>query len=429
MVYSYWVIEREERLGDGVWSSTVETLSDVFDPVIRTNLGDGKDTFEFKLSNFDDRYSGQSLEGGNGFNIGDKITIYYAVNKNSVVSSDLLMTGIINDIPYDVDATKNFIRVKGNNYSESLMNALVFYTPSGSGDKLNDFLEGAINSIGLFHKDFKVVWDDDNPDKKRDGVTDFPVVYDKWFYKSALKLIEEYSADNATEDGNYYWYVSRDNKLVWRPKTNEVSSSFDSSVDEYKALKVKKDLKGVVNFVIAKGGVDPKGKAISVKWDDLTSRSKHGFKYKLITLSATKDNDLTEQDYFYGAGLDTNEQISSSNYPTTTGWEATTTRTSSPAMTPGSKVSCSSWGDYVTAYRDEIKARLRSQAQDYVNAHRFGKLQVELEFVNGKGWGIGDVVSISLPEINAVKKLMRVSSAEYTKESERFVLEEDEGTL
>lgn len=421
-------MEREERTGDGTWSSTVEVIEDIYDPVVRTSLGEVKDTFEFKLQNFADRWSGQSFEGGNGFNIGDKISIYYKTNTSSLSSSDLLMTGLITDVPYDVDATKNFVRVQGNNFSEILLNALVFYSPPAEGLTLPEFLEAAINSLSLLHDSIKVEWHPDNPTLKTDD-TAFHKVYDRWFYRSAIRLLNEYSSKVVTGDGNYYWYVDRDNKLVWGPKTDDVKHHFNSSTHEYKELKVKKDLNGVVNFVIAKGGLDPAGRAITKRRDDVVSRAKHGFKYKLITLSATADNDLRGQDFLYGTGFNKDNPISNNNYPSVTGWASTVEKPSSPEMVPGEKVVIGSWKEYVDAYRAEIEARLTREAQEFIDARRYGRLQVELEFVNGKKWYIGDVISVTLPEINANNKFLRIISAEYTQDSERYVLQEDEGSI
>lgn len=418
MVYSFWKIERYERTGDSVWSSTAEEITDCYDPVIRMSLGDGRDTFEFKLQNFNGEWNGQSIEGGSGFNIDDKIKVYYKINTSSVDSSDLLMQGIVTDIPYEVTGKQDFVRIKGNNYSETLMTALVFYTPPSAGQELYTFLAGAINSVALFNQDFKVTWSSLNPSTKRDGVTAFPSIYDKWFYKSALKLMEDYSTDSKTSDGNYYWYVNENNEVVWRPRTSQVDYSFNTSTAEYKALKVKKDTKGIVNFVIAKGGTDPNSNSITVKRDDMVSRAKHGFKYKLLTFDATTSNQMKDLDQQV-VGTPS-EPLSPSNYPSVSGWISEVT---------GSSVASGSWSDYIDNFREEVKSRLNSRAKSYIDEHKNGKLQVELEFTNGKGWGLGDVVSVTISEINAVNKPMRVKDVEYTMDSERFVLEEDEGTL
>lgn len=418
MVYTTWKFERYARTGDSVWSSTAVDITDAYDPVVRMAIGEGRDTFEFKLQNFNGEWS-------NGWVIGDKLKIYYKVNSSSIESSDLLLQGIVVDIPFDVTGKQDFLRIKGNNYTETLMNALVFYDPGNSGQPIPGFLEGAINSIGLFNDDFKITWNASNPSVKSTGDA-FPTIYDKWFYKSALKLLENYSNNSETDDGNYYWYINESNELVWRRKTDSANFTFNTAINDYKGLKIKKDTKGIVNFIIAKGGIDPSGDAITVKRDDPVSRAKHGFKYKLITLSATAENDLIQQDK---KALGNNTPISPSNYPSTTGWVATATLDSGPTMTPGSTVTVSSWTEYINAYRTEIKYRLGKQSKEYMDAHKYGKLQVELEFANGKGWGLGDVVQVTIPEIDADSKPMRVADIEYTMNSERYVLEEDEGTI
>ena len=76
-MYSYWKVERYALNSvTGTHSSTVtDTIDDIYDPIVRMTLGEGKDSFEFKLNNFDSTYDDY-------FTVGDKFVIYYKVENN-----------------------------------------------------------------------------------------------------------------------------------------------------------------------------------------------------------------------------------------------------------------------------------------------------------------------------------------------------------
>lgn len=421
MTFTYWKVERYPKT-DTSWSSTAIDIPDFYEPRITISYGEGKDTFEFKLQNFNGEWD-------NVWSVGDKVYVYYKANSSSLDSSDLRMIGVVTDLPNEHDGTKNFIRVVCRNFSETLMNALVFYDPSATGDTVPQYIEQALNSVGNFNQKFKVGWASTNPSVKRDGVTAFPTIYEPWFYKTALKLLEQYSQDSYTQDGNYYWYINTDNELVWLPRTDAVDYVFNSNSDIYKAMKIKKDTSKVVNFIIAKGGLDPKGNSITAYVPEPVSMGKHGFKFKLITLSATDENNLLQLDNS-AAGVTSGEPITPSNYPSTTGWVATVTDyTGSPTITAGSRVNCSSWNEYVDAFRAEIKYRLKNQAKDYLAEYKYGKLMLDIEFSAGKGWDVGNIISVTIPEIGAENNKMRVKKIDFTPDGEVYTLEEDEGTV
>ena len=407
-MYVNWKVERYARTGDSTWSATPIELSDFYDILIRMSLGDGKDTFSFKQTNFNN-------ELDDYWNIGDKVVLSYKVN-DTASASDIVMNGIVTNIPNEDSYNNNFIRVEGNNYSETLMSALVFYAPNGATN-LVSYLQEALNSIALYNENFKVTWNGDNPSVKIDDVTAFPTYDERWFYKSFLKLLEKYSTNSYTDDGNYYWYVNVDNELVWRPKTQGITASFNQTTDDYNSLKTKKDIKGVVNFVIAKGGLSPAMKPITIKYDNAVSRAKHGFKYKLLISEHNTANNLMLQDGLLGQG-------STTRYPTSYSYVTKWSR-----IDTGATITVANDAEYDDAIRDEVKRRLKREAKEYVTARKDGKLMIELSFINGKGWTIGDNINTTIADIGFANKPMRVKEVELTNSGERYTLEEDEGTI
>jgi hypothetical protein len=388
------------------------------------SLGTGKDTFSFKQNNF-------NHELDNYWRVGDKVVISYKTNTTSTDSSDVIMNGIVTAIPLQEASNNNVVSVNGNNYTESLMNALVFYAPS-SATSLHTYMQEALNSINLFSANFKVLWSSTNPSTKSDGSA-FPTYSERWYYKNYLSLLEKYSMNKYTEDGDYFWYVDVDNNLVWQPKTNNVSGSFSTS-DAFQSMSIKKDTSGIINFVICKGGLSPRGNPITVRVDDPISRVKNGFKYYLLIDENNTSKNLYGQDQLAGAGgsWDKALPISSANYPTTTGWNATINVTADgdvPAMTAGSPVVCASFKQYDNAVRQEVRAMLQDAGQNLINTYKNGKLSIDLTFAPGKGWSLGQVINVTIPGIGFVSKPLRVKSVEITDDNERYTLEEDVGTI
>ena len=415
-MYTYWKIERTP-FENNAWVDASSTVIDGFyDPIFRDNIGDGKDTFDFKLTNFNGEYDDY-------FNIGDKILIYRKVNSTTVASSDLLVTGIIQDISPTVDNRSNRIKITGTNFSETLMRAITFV--DGNGVTLDQFIQNALNVVTNFNDNFKVTWNTNNPSTKTDG-NSFPQVYTKWYNKSLLQLLEDYSTNKLTEDGNYYWYVDKDNTLVWGPRTNDAIDTFNTSTDTYKSLKTKKDLKGVVNFAIVKGGLTPGGKSVSVRVDNAASRVKHGFKPKIIVSKAKYIRALINEDQLKHGGTDSDYPQA---YPFTTSWTCNVTSYNSPASTEGSTVEVSSDTEYNTILEREAKFQLKQEGQQYLDFRKNGKLQVTIELEPDTLWALGGVIECTISSLNFTNKPMRVESREFSNNSIRYTLIEDVGTV
>ena len=190
MVYSNFKIEWYPY-SNNTWSETPTEITKFFDPIIREGIGTKRDTFSFKIQNFNNNFD-------NIFGASDKIVLYYGVNTNSLDSNNVVMNGILTDIPL-TKSNVNILNLKVNNYSETLMNAIAFV--DGAGLTVPQFIEQSISHVGNYNQNFKVTWSLSNPTVKQD-LTPFPAVTEKWYNKSLLKLLEKYIASNMTEDGN-----------------------------------------------------------------------------------------------------------------------------------------------------------------------------------------------------------------------------------
>jgi hypothetical protein len=285
MVYVKWKIDYVPFEG-GSWNeSKRETLDSYRDVMIRRFLGDGKDSFEFKLTNTNGEYDGK-------FNVNDKIYIYKAVNTETI-PTDPLMVGLVRDGVFGDNYAKDVITVKGYNFSESILNALVFFDAETLD--IAEALKEGLETIQAFNSNFTVTWASTNPTLRSDDSA-FPDVNEKFFYKPYRALVEKYSTNKATGDGNYYYYVNKDSEMIWKRGADYSSSTFDATTQSYRSQKIGKDLKGIINFVIMKGGLDPKGHPIQTPYVHYKSVSKVGYKFKVIVSENNASKLLLDRD-------------------------------------------------------------------------------------------------------------------------------------
>ena len=133
--------------------------------------------------------------------------------------------------------------------------------------------------------------------------------------------------------------------------------------------------------------------------------------------------------------LDGVENKTPASYPFTTTWKSSVNRASNPTMYEGVSVTVSSLIEYNTAITLEVKARMTNDAKALLAERRFGKLKIAITFPSGKAtsakipWGLGDVVSVTLPQVDKENNNMRVEERELRTDEERYVLTEDEGTV
>lgn len=403
MVAIYWKVVRA-AFANNVWG-TDTTLTELYDPIIRVKSGDGKDSFNFKVNNTQSDYDDY-------FNPNDRIIISRQQNSDTGwADSDILITGAIRNVPQNINSSQDLLRIEGYNFSETIMNALVFV--DGNGETLDVFLERALNSVRVYNDNFKVTWNPNNPTAKYSGGS-FPVVTERFFNRPLSYILEKYVTKEATGDGRYYWFVNKDNELTWDKQLDDTNGrSFDQGVDEHQAIKISKDINDVKNFVIIKGGLDPKGNPVQDRYADYSSIAKHGFRYYIFTFEAkTGQSDLDVDQKANSV-----ESMEDATYPLTPTWDSTVTATS--------------FNDYVDKYRVYFKAFLRGEGKKYVDLRSSGKLKVDVTFQAGdKNWGLGDVVPVNIPSLSDnTGKLLRVDEIQYSTTTDTYTLIEDEGTI
>ena len=436
MSYVKWKIEHTP-FDEGYDDADTTEITDFHDVIVRVSLGDGRDSFQFKVVNFNNTLNDK-------FNANDKIVLYRILNSESTTSSDILMVGACRNIPETESGSQNTIRVEGYNYSESVMEAIAFVDLDNF--TIDQGIKEAIENAAQKNPYFKVTWSTGNPTTKSDEITAFPTIAsDTRFFNKPLKsIIEKYSTIDKTADVDYYWYVNNDNEFIWRPKLDKVDHTFNVDTEPLiKSIKIGKDASGIRNYIIIKGGFDPEGNTIQTRYVNWTSVNANGMKYHFMVDDKNYAKNLVGLDQVKSFG----SQVENNRYPDLTAsfttawkWSGNTETVSysggSVSVTNGSAVTIDEGSEdanqkaYVAVLRQEVITKLVSDAKLFADARQYGKLEVELEFPAGlKGWVLGNIISCTIPQIRALPFNLRVEDIQYTTTSDTFTLTEDEGTV
>jgi len=418
MSYVRWKVERFAFNGTS-WSGTGTVIADIYDPIISVAIGDKKDSFTMKLNNPYGQWD-------NYFQPNDKLQISRVTNTNTFDADDILMVGVIRDIPTETDGMHDEVRLEGYNFGEAISTGIVFIDTVAMNPM--EIIQEAINSLALQNSNFNVTWSSLNPTTKKDGSA-FPDYDKRYFYKPLSKVIEEMLSSPYTQDGSYYWWVDKDNKLQIRATTDTGTPyDYNSETDlTTVAYRDGRDTKDVKNFIILKGGLDPSNKPIQVVYRDYASINKHGVKYYFAVSKTIDAQNLNQLDVGEVAASDKYP----SSYPFTTVWYASYTKTvSGISVVSGSQIEVNSDTEYREVLREEIKTQLILQAEEIINGTRFGKLKVDITTTAGaKSWQLSERVSATIPKIQTTPKLLRVVEIQKTTETDTFSLEEDVGTI
>ena len=378
------------------WESTGTVIDRYSDVQINRSLGDGKDRFSFKLYK-------ESIVGYQ-----DKIEFRRKVNSTTFTDDDLILVGVVRTLTPKKDYSGTTISVSGYNFSESVMSGLIFVDSTEM--TIPELFKEGINSLHNASREFSVEWDSTNKVTTSTG-SSFPVVGSRQFNKPFRDVLDKYSAADKTKDGNYHWYVSVSNKLVWARNYEESSNTFDDTTTVYSSLDVTKDVNDVRNFVIVKGGYDPKGRILQERYADYASISKHGFKYYILTSENKTGASVSEVDK-QQFGVD---DMKDASYPLTPYWSSS---------------SFSSFSDYADGFRDYMRSELKSIGKTFVDMRKNGKLKVSISINPSKNtYTLGSVVYCTFADSATPDGKMRVIDVNYTSTNDGVSFEQDEGSL
>lgn len=420
MVYVTWKLDWTPYVNN-TWTATPEVIDNPRDILVRVALGETKDSFGFRSTNFNGKNNFK-------FNPNDRINIYRIVNNDLTDSTNILMTGTVKEDSGEFTGTQDTSKIDGYNYSELVAGAITFV--DAREKTIPEAIQLALTKVGN-QGDFKVTWHPDNKSVRTNGSA-FPNPSEPWFNWSLKRILEKYSAAVATEDGAYFWYVTNDNKLRWFSQNDGTAINnyvFNTATDPVKTIKYGKDTKDVKNHIIIRGGRGPDGKGIQESVVDYQSVARHGRKFMFITSPVNYAEDIIAADT---RGSDSRYPEDYTGFVTT--WEYLGSEVivvEGITMTPGQKVTgISTPKQYNACVRQQVKKILRRDANETLTYYKFGKLKIDLSFQAAtKTWVLGDLITSTIPTANISSKVLRITEIQYSTTVDTYSLVEDKGSI
>ena len=408
-MYIYSEVRLYKRLDtqEGNWSSTYTTYSDAVGKNIKIGLGTKKDTFSFKINNNYNKY----FMSGNIFEKGDKVEIYQTKNTTTVTSDDLLIDGVITTIINNNDTSKQ-LTIEGKSRTEMFLEGLTFVTMSTPLTP-PEILQESLNFHNRNNQNFTITWNSNNPATKED-TTAFPTYQIETFYKSMNLTFEKYSSSEYTKDGNYYYYLDKDNTLVWNKKKSDSLGVINES--KCQSVKIRDDNEDVINSVIINAGYTPKGKPIRTYYYDYASRNEHGAKWKYLTSTNTIASDLileeqNADDEASGGNFDSNSGLFPNSYPYTTYTDS------------ASIANDGEWEDWV---KSVSLTRAKAQAKAYCQNVNQSLVKADIVLPFTTDYVIGGVYTCNFSSGNIEGIPLRVNEISYGDYTTTLYLKEDE---
>ena len=370
------------------WSTTPTYITTGFDIEVSTALGETKDTFSLKILNTNNTPFTQ-------ISVQDKLEIRLLINNDTPSASNLLIVGIIKQISEQVSDKTKVLRIEGASFGEIASTGLVFFnTPTSHSMTVMDFLSNCVNSVQLRNRNRSntrlVTWSSSNPVLKYDNTTNtytgaaFPVLNSgnqvREFDKSLAAVLDKYLVNDYTGDGKYFWYVNSSNEVVVRKRyvgiTNPVKIEEGVNIITHKT---GLDIGDVKNYVIVKCGKDYNNRPITTRADDPVSRSKHGFKYFILT-----DEQIAQKIKNTGIYEGDND-----------------------------------------ALREAVKEAGRAAGEDFIALHNTGVVKIDLTLAPTIAFSVGDKVQVTIPSYNLTNKQLRVKEISWDIDSTNITLIEE----
>lgn len=399
---AYLKAVRYPTIGNGLWDSTGTVVSNAYDIDVSLSIGNLNDTMNFSIANTKNLVTST-------WNINDKVDIHLLFSGETYSSSNIIFTGIVKNISETYSEKSKVLEFNCVSLGEVLTTGIV--TANNTNVDVMQHLQSCLNSISRVNDKFVVTWDSSNPTLKQDGVTAFPKIngggYVTDFNVSFNTVIEKYLTDKYMQDGNYYWYVSTENKLVIRPRTNTSLYTLNEGVD-FINMKYTYDPQ-IYNWIHIKCGFDPANRPISTFQADYTSIAKYGQKYYMLV------NNQIAEDIMTAEGLTTSTNVYPSSYPHVCSWKDEN----------GNTVTATNDNDFRNKFREQAKVAGKSYAQKFISMNSGLRKKFTLILTPSRNYTLGTVITVNAPSYNMVSKKMRITDIQYSGINTILTVKED----
>jgi len=500
MRYYEFKVEVYKFLDSGTYDTVNKiTLNGVRDFSVRTGKGKVKDTFDLKLINANNKFF-RTFKSGDGsttefewywgnfpdnypdslkiyvdnvetdsYSIsGDKITftsapaigtnniridykvieyedtirIYQKKNSSVFTNSDILISGVVNDISGESTDSSRSLTINGVGLIEIFFNTLSFSKSYSDSDNLTSttpqIINSLINQVNELNINRVVSF---TPPTLRSDNTPFPQITYYANYKRALDILEELSSDRYTKDGQYQYEILYDADkdtydLIWGSKSSNITTTITEGVQPF-GIKFDLTDEDVVNAVIYNCGLDPANHGMEFLFTNTQSGSFNGSggtKWLYMTETSHIGDDILNEEFSrkptYWETTDENTRLE--NYPSSYAYVPTfKDRYDYPPYnekeTDLSVVSDTDWVDKV---RFEARGRGYGLAKRITDIFGFARknYKISLPFESQDTYLNGSIILINSESFGDSNLKLRIMEKTIELGKTTLVVEEDETT-
>jgi len=364
-------------------------------------------------------------------------------NKASYTTSDLLIDGVIETVPYKITSKGRILTVKGYSRLELLFNSLIYVNKnidSTSPVTLPEVITHIINEVNDTNnitagssKQIRYVYnglDQDgiaaSPDtivKANSNSVAFTANFNvREIYKRAIELIKKYSGSEFTEDGNYMYWLDSERRFHWTYKTRTPGDGLigdTESTATMKDINIKYSKDDLITALILNVGVSPSRTGNTTYAINPESITRYGAKWKYISETQSISETIMQQEEGENSdSFDLNVDRFPSTYPYTTHFTPTDGYSANsaidlPEATAGLPITVTKDEEYNAVIRKEAEWYGAKWGQRLLNLLANPRLLVESSVSLDTSLSSGDFIPISVPSYNIDNKNMRVTNGQF----------------
>lgn len=390
------------------WSTTANDFSNsAFDVEVKKGVQSIKDTFSFRIARPQDIYDTSTPD----IEYGDLVTIWFRRADSSFVDADMVIQGVVQNVPLTMGADSKYVAVKGNDFFEEVFAVQIPVSGlEGKQKTWKELLQALLdrfefNSRNLF-------WDPSNNNAgngspagvgtKSDG-SSFPIKEYATNYTPFNEIVEKLTSNEFTGDGQYVYYITTDGTnryltIRHRQESTVLSPTLGAFVEGTmtESISVDRDSDATVNFVVFNAGNDLSGNPTEWYATDLSSIGKVGFKYfYMIEQTADITSTIMQEEAKIDNGANFNwangNWTSNNHYPTAYPyvWQRW--------FVAGAAPSSSSATDFDADLRAIAREQGDNRAREFIEQSKRPHYSVKMGFQFRNDFTLGGLYQVTIP--------------------------------
>jgi hypothetical protein len=367
---------------------------------------------EFTINNSKYRYK----DGGQiAFNEDDDIIIYADYSPITKDSSQLLISGQIQEVKADLRSSGSSVKLSVADKMNVLLGGL--WSGTYTDKDAPEIIRSVVNQVA------SEITTNNLATLNSQGGAFSQIDKFAFVFKPASEWIKELSQPGYTgEDRSYLFYVDANNDLHWFYPSQTTTGSVSELDDELYNIQLQRSNDEVVNMVIFNAGMDLDGNVVLWYYLDKTSKSnKLRMKYEPMT-------DLSRERFALEIAAGNLTESASGDII----WQGKQYVIASSGTT--------SWGQAFSTqndYKDKFRTRLKNLGIEKASriTERLGKLlwKGRIEMKGNNNYVAGDYITVNFPTLGVLNQKVRVWDVQQSFGNDAWItnleIKEDEGAI